>query len=184
MSWKSLLGALLLLALVSGTAGAVSVGLGAYGGMSIPVVQDDNGNGSVFGLRVPVHIVPVFTAEPYFSSTAGGDKTLDAAGVSYTRSGIDNTAFGLNVLFQFGTGVQFFPFAGLGSNHLKRDGLDKTQTGYDFGMGVGFKLPLSGLSGDVRGALNVVKDPGTSEASRKWAELTIGVSYALYKALP
>jgi hypothetical protein len=184
LNWKSLLGALLLLALVSGPAAAVSVGVGAYGGVSIPVVQDDNGNGSIFGFRVPVKIIPLISAEGYYASTAGGDKSVDAAGVTYTRSGIDNTSFGVNALFTFGTGMQMFPFVGIGSNHLKRDGLDATETGYDFGLGLGFKLPLTGLSGDARGTFNVVTDAGSSQASRKWAELTVGVNYALFKALP
>jgi hypothetical protein len=183
MNWKSLLGALLLLALVSGSAAAVSVGLGAYGGKSIAVIlQNDIKPGSIFGLRVPVKITPLVSAEAYYASTAGGDQSVGVAGLTYTISRVDDTAFGVNALFTFGTGMQFFPFAGIGSNHLKGDRLDVTQTGYDFGMGIGFKLPLPGLSGDVRGALNIVPSPG--EASRKWAELTVGLNYALFKALP
>jgi len=33
---------------------------------------------------------------------------------------------------------------------------------------------------DARGALNVVTDPASSDASRKWGEITVGVSYAIF----
>jgi hypothetical protein len=89
------------------------------------------------------------------------------------------------VLFEFGTGFRLFPFVGLNSNHLTRSGLDQTETGYDLGLGLGFKLPLAGLGADVRGALNMVTDPASSDASRKWAEITVGVSYSfLHVATP
>jgi len=45
MNTKTLLGALLLAALVPGAARAGNVGLGVYGGGSFPIVQEDNGNG-------------------------------------------------------------------------------------------------------------------------------------------
>ena len=179
MNRKLLSAALLIVALAPGAAGAASVGLGVYGGASIPLVQDDNGSGSLFGLRVPVNLVPLLTVEPYFAKTSGGDKSQDVGGISYTRSGIDDTAFGANVLFTFGTGMQLYPFVGVGSNHLKRPGLDATQTGYDFGLGLGFKVPVTGLSVQLRGALNMVTDPGSTETSRKWGEITAGVSYGL-----
>jgi hypothetical protein len=182
---KQILVAVLALMLAPGLAHAVSFGVAAFGGTSTPVVQDDTGSGSLFGARVPVNFVPLITVEPYYASTSGGNKDYTAAGLSYTRDGIDVTSYGANVLFEFGTGVRLFPFVGLSSNHLKRSGLDETETGYDFGLGVGFKLPLAGLGADVRGALNMVTDPASSAASRKWAEITVGVSYSfLHIATP
>ena len=179
MNRKSLLAALLLLALAPAAAGSATIGLGVFGGASVPLVQDDNGSGSIFGLRAPVNLVPLITVEPYFAKTSGGDKDQDVGGITYTRSGIDDTAFGANVLLTFGTGYQFYPFVGVGSNHLKRDGLDATQTGYDFGLGLGFKVPVANLSVAIRGALNMVTDPGSTDTSRKWGEVTAGVSYGL-----
>ena len=55
-----LLGALVLPA----GAQAVSVGAGVFAGPSIPVVQEDTGSGVQFGLRVPIHLVPLLTVEP------------------------------------------------------------------------------------------------------------------------
>src|SRR2546426_11198987 len=112
-----------LLALVLGVqaAGAVSVGVGAFGGVSVPLVQDDTGRGTMFGLRVPVNLVPLLAVEPYFASTSGGDKDETFVDVGYTRSGLDVTAFGANLMLPFGSMVKFYPFAGIGSHKLKRE---------------------------------------------------------------
>jgi len=174
-----LIGALALM-LAPGLAHAVSIGGAVFGGSSIPIAQDDNGSGSMFGVRVPVNFVPLITVEPYWAQTNGGSSSYSAGGVSYTRDGIDNTSLGANVLFEFGTGVRMFPFAGIGTNKLSRAGLNQSETGYDFGLGFGFNLPLAGLGVDARGALNVVTDPASSDASRKWGEITVGVSYAIF----
>ena len=180
---KQLLIGVLALTLLPGVARAISIGGAVFGGMSIPALQDDNGQGSLFGVRIPVNFVPLIAVEPYYASTSGGSKDYTAAGVSYSRDGIDMSSYGANVLFTFGTGVKMFPFVGLSSNHMKRSGLDQTETGYDFGVGLGFNLPLAGLGADVRAAANVVTDPASSDASRKWAEITVGVSYAIFHSV-
>jgi len=64
---------------------------------------------------------------------------------------------------------------------MTRDGMDERKTGYDFGMGLGFKLPLANLSGDVRAGVNMVVSPASTESSRKWGEITVGVAYGIYK---
>jgi len=181
-SWVLIAG----LALIASATGARAggIGIGAYAGTSIPVLQDDNANGPIWGLRVPVHFTPIVTVEPYFAKTSGGDRDQEAAGVTYTRTGMDVTSYGANVLLNFGTGFQMSPFFGIGSNKLERPGLNETQGGWDAGLGLGFGLPLTGLSGNVRGALNVVKDPASDSVSRKWAELTVGVSYSSFHFPP
>lgn len=167
--------ALLAVLLSAGAAHATSVGVGAFGGISVPIVQDDTDRGSLFGVRVPVSLIPLLQVEPYFSSASGGD-VKETFG---TRSGLDVTAFGANVLIPFGAGFRFYPFAGVGSHKLKRTGSpDITKTGYNFGLGIGFSPPLAGLSVDVRGELNAVVD---GDVSRKWANATVGVSYNVFK---
>ena len=175
---------LVALALMPGVARAVSIGIGAYGGTSIPVLQGDNGSGSVFGIRAPVNFVPMLTVEPFWAKTSGGDKTQTAGPLRVTFPGIDVTTYGANVLFTFGGGLQLYPFAGVSSSTLKRTGLDASQTGYDFGLGLGFKLPLVGLSAHARGQVDIITDPASSQASRKSAEVTVGVSYALFHFPP
>jgi hypothetical protein len=175
---------LCLAALLLGTlpvqASALGIGVGAFGGTSIPIIQDDTGAGAQFGIRVPVSVAPLFTVEPYFATSTGGDKDQDVNGVTYTRSGIDVTSFGANVLLTFGSAFQLAPYVGVGSNKLERDGLDATETGYTFGLGFKFGLPLAKLSLHARGGMNAVLEEGSSETSRKWVDATLGVSYDLF----
>lgn len=172
--------AALLIGALPAHAAALGIGVGAFGGTSIPIVQDDNGSGAQFGIRVPVSVLPMFTVEPYFASSSGGDKDQDLGGTTYTRSGIDVTSFGANVLFTFGTAFQLAPYVGVGSNKLERDGLEATETGYTFGLGFRFGLPLAKLALHARGGMNAVLEEGSSETSRKWVDATVGVSYDLF----
>lgn len=165
-----------LLALSAGIASAASIGVGAFAGMSIPVVQEDVGQGTQFGLRFPVKLVPLVTVEPYFASGALGDKDVTIDDITYTREGFDATAFGLNAMLTMGGPVQFYPFAGVGSTKLERPGTDDSFTTYNAGLGLGF-APMPKLSVHVRGELQVVAD---GEASRKFGNLTLGASYALF----
>lgn len=181
---KRLCASIALLALLSsaGAAHALSVGVGAFGGISVPIVQDDTGQGTQFGVRVPVNLIPMVVVEPFFSSASGGDKDEEFGGVTQTRTGLDVTGFGANLLLPFGTGFRFYPFAGLGSFKVKREGSeDVTKTGYNFGIGIGISPPLAGLSLDVRGELNAVVD---GDVSRKWGNATVGVSYNVFKLAP
>jgi len=164
---------MLVLALAAGTASAGGVGIGLFGGTSIPIVQDDNGSGTVFGVRAPVRLIPLVTVEPYFSKTAGGDKEQDFEGTPITYGGIDVTGYGVNVLLTFGGKFQLYPYAGIGTFKLKREGLDESRTGYNFGLGLGLS-PLPKISFHVRGELAAAV---SDETSRKWASVTAGVSY-------
>ncbi|HZN80553.1 MAG TPA: hypothetical protein VFC01_12835, partial [Mycobacterium sp.] len=75
---------------------APKIGAGAFGGASIPIVQDDNGTGPIYGIRVPVNLLQFLTAEPYFAHTGGGEAEETFGGIGYTRSGFEINSFGLN----------------------------------------------------------------------------------------
>lgn len=177
---KMMVFVLLAVALMTGVAGAASVGIGAFGGLSVPVVQDDTGKGTTFGVRAPVSLLPLITVEPYFLSSKGGDKEQDIGGSTVTRTGIDVSGFGANAMLTFGGPVSLYPFAGIGTHKLKRDGLEETRTTFSFGLGVGIS-PMPKIRLHIRGQLDAaVKD----EASRKWGTATVGVSYDLLKFPP
>lgn len=165
-----------LLAAPAGDARAVSIGIGAFGGMSFPVVQEDVSQGGLFGLRVPVKLVPLFTAEPYFASGSLGDKDETIGGITYTREGFDETAFGLNAMLTTGGPVQFYPYAGIGSTRLERSGTDASLTTYNVGLGLGLS-PVPRVSVHLRGELQMAVD---GDASRKFGNVTLGASYALF----
>src|SRR5262247_3288292 len=108
--------------LVAGSAHAGNIGVSGFAGMSIPIVQDDNGTGPIFGVRIPVQLLSHVTLEPFFASTSDGEASEEIGGVSSTRSGFDVTSFGANALLTFGKGFRFYPFVGISSNTLKRTG--------------------------------------------------------------
>ena len=165
-------------ALVGSAAHAASVGIGAFGGASFPIVQSDVAQGTMFGARVPVRLIPLFTVEPYYASSALGDAEEEVLGVTYTRSGYDATAYGANVLLTMGGPVSFYPFAGIGQTKLERPGDDLSLTTYNFGLGLGIS-PAPKLTIHVRGELAAAVD---GETSRKFGNATLGISYALFSA--
>ncbi len=169
---------LMLLLLGAGTASAGSVDVGLYAGSAIPVLQDDNGGGSVLGVRVPVRLVPLVTVEPWFGRISGGnkDRTIEDLGTTVAYEGIDVSQYGANLLLTFGGRFSLYPYAGIGSYQLKRTALDQSRTGYDFGLGLALS-PIPKLTLHVRGELDAAVD---GDASRKWAVVTGGVSYSLF----
>ena len=168
------LAALFAMALVPAAAGAGSVGIGAYGGFSAPILYDTATSGTQYGLRVPVNLIPLVTVEPYFDKTKLGDKDETFAGQTYTRSGPEVYTYGANALIHLGT---MYPYVGIGSARLEQSGSpDVTDTSLNFGLGLGFKLmPKLGL--DIRGELSAIV---TGDTSRKIGYVNLGVSYALF----
>jgi hypothetical protein len=170
--------ALLVCALAPAAAHAATVGVEAFGGLSIPILQDDNGQGSTFGARVPVALNGKLTIEPFFSSSSGGDKDVDINSITYTRSGIDVTSFGASLLVTFGG---FYPYAGIGSYALERSAMDYTKVGYSFGLGYHIPIGVQKLAVDLRGGVVMVVEDTSSSTARKWGDITVGLSYNLFQ---
>lgn len=168
--------ALVASALLSGVARAASIGAGFFAGVAVPVVQEDQDNGSVWGLRAPVKLVPLLTVEPYFSSSTLGDKTVTVGGFSATREGSDITAFGVNAMLTMGGPVKFYPFAGLGTAKYKRTGQDESFTAYNLGLGLGIGV-IPKVDLDLRGEFQAAANEGIS---RKVVNITLGASYAIF----
>ena len=169
-------GVLLALVLGAGAASAVGVkiGGGAFAGVSIPLLQDDSKQGTLYGVRLPVSVLPLLKVEPYWATTSLGDAEETFGGLAYTRDGGKVTAYGVNALLSMGGPVRFYPFAGIGSHKLTREGAeDLSKIGYNFGLGLGFSA-IPKLDVDVRGELNMIT---LGETSRKFANVTAGVSY-------
>lgn len=164
------------LMLCAGAAHAGSISAGVFGGASIPVLQDDQANGSIFGLRAQARLVPLFAVEPFFSSSALGDKTIDLNGFSVTREGSDVTTFGMNAMLTLGGPMSFYPYVGIGSTKFKRTAQDETFTSYHMGLGLGLS-PVPKFNVDLRGELQAAVD---GDVSRKMFNVTLGASYSLF----
>ena len=172
--------AVLALALAPGVSSAspIGVGVGAYGGLSYPIVQDDVGNGAVYGLRVPVRLLPMITVEPYWLTGKMDDGEETIGGITYTRDGFDESGIGANAILGRigGSGFRFYPFVGIGSHKLTRVGTaDIKESTYNFGLGFGLS-PTPKVSLQVRGELDMIK---TGDTSRKFANATVGLNYDL-----
>ncbi|MEY4374316.1 MAG: hypothetical protein RL760_482 [Candidatus Eisenbacteria bacterium] len=176
---RSSLVAAVALILVAGAAHASSIGLGVFGGLSVPVVQPDQSNGSTFGVRVPIHVVPMIAVEPFYASTSLGDKTIGTGPVSFTQGGADVTTYGVNAMLSMGGPIRFYPFAGLGSAKYKLAGNSTNVTSYQAGFGLGV-TPFPKVSVDLRGELQYA---GKSGFVRRNAGITLGASYALFSTI-
>jgi hypothetical protein len=170
----------LVLAAGASSAFARGVGVGVFGGVSIPILNDLSTQGTQFGIRVPVNVLPLLTVEPYYAQSGLGDAEETFGGIAYTRDGGDLKSFGANVMLKFGGPVSFYPFAGIGQYTLERSGVENIEEmGYNFGLGLGFEIPaLPGLGADVRGEFNMVP---TDETSQKFAGVNVGLKYNLFK---
>lgn len=164
------------LLLGAGAAHAGSISAGVFGGMSVPVLQEDQENGSMFGLRARANLVPLFAVEPFYASTALGDGSVDVGGLSFAREGFDVTTFGVNAMLTMGGPVSFYPFVGIGSAKYKRTGQEDSFTSYHMGLGIGLS-PMPKFSVDLRGELQAAVD---GDVSRKTANITLGASYSIF----
>jgi hypothetical protein len=174
---KSLPLVLLALVMLAGAAAAADIGVGAFGGVNIPVLNDLSEQGSEFGVRIPVKVSSMFTVEGFYGSSSLGDVDETFGSTTYTRDGGDLTSYGANALFTFGQGFQFFPFAGIGSYKIEREGSEDIQDmGWSFGLGIGF-APMPKLNLNLRGELDMVV---TDETSQKFGKVTAGAAYSLF----
>jgi hypothetical protein len=76
-----------------------SLGAGAFGGMHFPIVQDDQGSGSTFGIRGIVQIMPSLSAEPNVTFSKYGEPDFGIVGVTNDLEGSKVTSFGVDALF-------------------------------------------------------------------------------------
>ncbi len=158
---------LLTLLLVSAALSAQTprIGFGGFGGLSIPVAQDDQASGSEFGFRARLKL-PVLTVEPNISFTKWG-KANPPEGISDMPVGSKVTSFGVDALLGGAPGVPGFkPFFVIGgaSYKVKNDdtGFDESKIGFSAGLGVLFGLtPKFDL--DVRGKAVVIPIEGSSK---------------------
>jgi len=161
-----IVGFVLLLA-VSASAQAPKLGVGAFGGLSMPVLQDDQSQGTMFGARGRFALTPGIVLEPFFASAAWGDP--DAVDGVELVSGSKVTAFGLNAALGISPGkpgLKPFFLAGVGSFKVKNDdtGYDESAFGFQGGLGFAFGLaPQFDL--DIRGVGMIAPQESGSKKS-------------------
>jgi hypothetical protein len=168
---------LLLLLCSSVSAQGVRFGIGAFGGMDFPVGQEDQAQGTIFGIRGKVKVLPVITLEPRLSFTSFGEPEMDEFVLDLDGSKVN--AYGVDAVIGApfgGKGFAMFGVLGAGFYNVKRDQTfeDNTNLGWSAGLGfaIGF-MPM--VSVDVRGLAHVIpfEDGGTAKS----VSVTAGANY-------
>ena len=166
----------LLVLLQSVSAAGLSVGVGAFGGVGIPIIQDDQSQGTVFGIRGSVKALSVLTVEPHLTFLKYGDGEVDAIGDEFPGAKVNGYGVDARLGSLPGPGLSPFFFVGLGVYKTKNDDLqaDESDVGISGGLGLEIGMgPSLGL--EVRGRFDVIKTDGGG--SKKAALITAGVNY-------
>ena len=176
-------GMLLLLMAPSAFSQTPKLAVGASVGLEIPIVQDDQASGAVYGFRLRYQLMPSIAVEPNIYFSQYGDPESDE--VVLNIPGSDVTAFGVDVILgsRLGSiGINPFFFAGLGFYEQTNEFLDPIyepsgrRFGFSGGLGLGFGLsPKFDL--EARAKLNVATSEGGG--SKKSASILGGFNFNL-----
>jgi hypothetical protein len=170
--------AVLLLFCLTSAVSAAKFSIGAFGGVNIPILQEDVSNGTVFGVKGRVMVMPFLGLEPNFVMSKFGDKDIDVLDQTMTRKGGDINSFGLDAVLGTFSGfskVRFYGLAGINSNSMKRDGIpNQTRLGISIGTGLEF-MAMDVLSVEVRARVHSISLEGGG--GRDNVEVTGGLNY-------
>ena len=169
---------LLLMAGVASEALGTKIGIGGFAGMNIPIVQEDAGTGSLFGLKARMSLIPHLGAEVYFTKLNQGDASVEVHGKEMGRGdGGSFNSFGLNlVLGSMSTdvGAHFHIVGGIGSYSMSKEGvLDESRFGFNFGPEV--EIGLGKVSIEIGSKAHIISLDGGG--SRKSVGISGGLNY-------
>jgi len=157
------------------------IGVGAFGGANIPVVQEDQSTGTAFGLCGQIKLIPALVAEGNITFSKFGETTIDIGSIDNTIDGSKVNSYGIDLLLGGGTGGTpgFRPYGVFGAAfyNTSRD-FDESTTDLGWSAGFGFEInpaPQFGL--DFRGKVIVIGSEGGG--SKKSAMVTAGFLYYL-----
>jgi len=179
-----------LLVLVASTAtqaqGGVTFGVGTSGGLTYPVVQDDQGSGTIFAFRARWSLGGFGVLEPTLAFTSyGAPDPMEIDGHQSLDLGIDGskiTMYGVNFVLggaPGAVGLKPMFMGGLGFYKTSNDDTEnlqesETKIGFSGGLGLAFGLsPQFELDG--RGQLHVITSEGG--ASKKSVTILFGVNF-------
>ena len=156
-------------------AGKFSVG--AFGGLNIPLAQDDAKSGALYGAKGRILLLPYLGIEPYFAFAKYGGKDIEVRDTSFTGEGGDITSFGADLVLGSISGLgktRFYALVGINSNSYKREGIpDETGLGLAFGTGVEF-FPTEMVSLEFRAKYHPIK---LGDGGRVHLEISGGLNY-------
>ena len=144
----------LVLVMSAGTAGAiVDISAGVFGGMDVPVVNDEAGSGALYGLQAKVTLLPFFALGGFYRASSYGEisetffegKADEFIG---TVDGGSASSFGLDAYLgtspAIGGGVNVYLVGSVGSWKWTRDHRDDvSEIAFSVGPGVEIVLPFN-----------------------------------------
>lgn len=170
-------GLVLLAAVALSAQSTIKFGVGANAGLRIPIVQEDQGNGSVFGFKGRLKLLPMLAVEPNISFGKFGEG--DVIDGIQPLEGSKVTSYGVDVTLGSGFGGPGFkPYGLLGAAfyNVKRDIASQDVTDLGYAAGLGFEIGVTPVVAvDLRAKLHIV--PIDGGGSKKSATLTGGLNY-------
>ncbi len=149
------------------------LGAGAYGGVNIPVVQDDAATGPLYGLRARLGF-PGFTFEPAVTFLENQDEESDIEGIDFTLEAPEVTSFSFSALI----GGSFYGVGGIGWSTVEVPNGTGESSEPTYFVGAGAEIPAGPIAVDVSPRLFIIH---TAEgASRKNVGVLVGVHYYFF----
>jgi hypothetical protein len=169
--------AVLFLLMIVSTASAGKFSVGGFGGLNLPLAQDDVKSGALFGAKGRVPLLPFLALEPNFLFAKYGGKDVEVRGKSYGQEGGDFTSFGADLLIGTMSSmskIKFYGLTGINSNTYKRKGFSN-ETGLGWTLGTGFEFfPNEILSLEIRARYHAIK---VKEGGKIHLEVSGGLNY-------
>jgi len=154
---------------------ATSWGIGGFGGINIPLVQDDASNGAVYGGHLHLSMGMIML-EPHFMFFSNGDWESDDV-PDETFEGSSLYKIGVNLILGGGPRAGFRPYlvGGVGYFNEDNDFRDFSDSQMGWNAGAGFEIGGGPLAFDIRGSFELM--PLDGDGSRKWAHIRGGLNY-------
>jgi len=167
-------------------AGAVSaqmpkLGIGASGGVNVPVLQDDQKAGSIFEFRGRVAALPFLIVEPKISfSSYGSPDTFED--IVWDVDGSKLVAYGVDAVLGGGmgtAGIRPFFVGGIGMYSISNEDTEaflESQSKFGWSAGLGLNIGVAPtFDVDIRGKAHIITYEGSS--SKKSLSVGGGINY-------
>lgn len=180
---------LLSVLMFSASSYAFRFSVGGFGGLNLPVAQEDTKSGTVFGAKARIPLMGSIGIEPNILWAKNGDAEFDVEGgwnTTMKHEGGKYTSFGVDLVFGNIMGYKGFGaygILGISSSKFEKKGIPDLTKG-TYWLGLGFEYSFSDhLSLDLRGKAFIFpyKDetnPNSDDkGSRKNGLITAGLNY-------
>ena len=125
--------------LLAGQAESAQIGVGAFWGKNLPIVQEDASLDKLYGFKLILIPFSFVALEPNFTYSGMGQATLNIGGTSMTRDGGQIKSYGIDLLLGNFSSRFFhiYLLGGLSKSTLQKESLpDFNKTAFNAGVGL------------------------------------------------